>query len=562
MNTNLSLLLILTTCFALHAEIINVPDDHETIQGAINASEDGDTVLAAPGEYVENINFGGKAIVVIGNPLDPSEVVIDGDDNGSVVVFDSEENEDSIFKGFSVTNGNSHNGDGVLGNGGGIFCGESSNPTLSDLIISNNIAGTYGGGIYISGGETTLANVLISDNSARDAGGALFSFGTLTLINSSIIHNEVELQYAGGIFLSNQGENRFEQVLLCNNPAENGYGGAMFVINWGGSCTFNQVTVVGNIGEVIDGLLLNTTLAEITNSIVHSNDEDNIMIRTGSLTVSFSDIEGGVDGIGQQNEPEINWNDGNIDTDPLFADPDNGDYHLTEDSPCIDAGDPDSPEDPDGTRADMGAYYFHQREIAVDMEELHFDTLFAAQETEDLTFTVQNLGQQLLTVESMMIDGDYFAVDNNDGFNVESDGEQALTVTFAPEDSGHFEGTLTINSNAVNGEAVVSLTGDARWWLAVDSEQDHLPANFSITSIYPNPFNSTTNITYQLPTESHLDIALYDISGRQVMTLFSGVRQAGVWSTTLNGNNLSSGIYFIKMNLNDQQISQKVMLLK
>jgi len=49
----------------------------------------------------------------------------------------------------------------------------------------------------------------------------------------------------------------------------------------------------------------------------------------------------------------------NIIEDPQFVSIDSLDFHLTEDSPCIDAGDPDSPRDPDGTRADMGAYYYN-----------------------------------------------------------------------------------------------------------------------------------------------------------------------------------------------------------
>ncbi|MEA2095484.1 MAG: T9SS type A sorting domain-containing protein, partial [Candidatus Cloacimonadota bacterium] len=51
---------------------------------------------------------------------------------------------------------------------------------------------------------------------------------------------------------------------------------------------------------------------------------------------------------------------GNIDSDPLFVAPANGNYHLSADSPCIDAGDPTSPFDPDSTIADMGAYYYDQ----------------------------------------------------------------------------------------------------------------------------------------------------------------------------------------------------------
>ncbi len=88
------------------------------------------------------------------------------------------------------------------------------------------------------------------------------------------------------------------------------------------------------------------------------------------------------------------------------------------------------------------------------------------------------------------------------------------------------------------------------------------PSSFTLLCAYPNPFNSQTLISYQLPTETHLDLGLYDISGRQVMTLFSGVRSAGVWSTMLDGNGLVSGVYFIRLNSDEQQLSQKVVLIK
>ncbi len=72
------------------------------------------------------------------------------------------------------------------------------------------------------------------------------------------------------------------------------------------------------------------------------------------LTVRYSNIVGGV-----PEHPNIINEIGNIDADPLFVDPLNDDYQLTQLSPCIDAGDPISPLDPDNTVADMGCYYFH-----------------------------------------------------------------------------------------------------------------------------------------------------------------------------------------------------------
>jgi len=76
-------------------------------------------------------------------------------------------------------------------------------------------------------------------------------------------------------------------------------------------------------------------------------------------------------------EPEFQLDETNIYDDPRFADIEWGDYRLTADSPCIDAGDPDLPNDPDGTRSDIGRYYFHQTlSVRDDLSKLQsFDTL-------------------------------------------------------------------------------------------------------------------------------------------------------------------------------------------
>jgi len=86
----------------------------------------------------------------------------------------------------------------------------------------------------------------------------------------------------------------------------------------------------------------------VSNDIIYGSSNIVYLDESSTIQVSYSDIEGGWEG------------EGNIDADPLFVAPDSGDFHLQATSPCIDAGDPSSPLDPDGTIADMGAYYFHQ----------------------------------------------------------------------------------------------------------------------------------------------------------------------------------------------------------
>ena len=99
---------------SLQAAVIRVPQDFSTIQGAIDAAVNGDTVRVAPGTYIENIDFLGKAITVA-SETGPDVTIIDGSSSvaGSVVSFTSGEGPTSVLNGFTVQNGDASEGGGV-----------------------------------------------------------------------------------------------------------------------------------------------------------------------------------------------------------------------------------------------------------------------------------------------------------------------------------------------------------------------------------------------------------------------------------------------------------------
>lgn len=92
------------------------------------------------------------------------------------------------------------------------------------------------------------------------------------------------------------------------------------------------------------------------------------------------------------------------------------------------------------------------------------------------------------------------------------------------------------------------------------------PVSFSVSQNYPNPFNPSTKINYDLPVDGTVSIKVFDITGKEVINLFSGNKSAGFYTETINAENLSSGIYFYRVNLtsgsNNFMITKKMNVVK
>ena len=175
----------------VEARIVNVPDDFETIQGGIDASEDGDTVLVQPGIYRENINLRGSSIALIGRPENPAMVTINGSENGSVVTYAQGEDTSSVLVGFTIRNGQAESA------GGGILVW-GSNPSLRDIIVEDNTAPDCGGGIVIRGdSRVKLERALVQSNHSAGGGGIGCLDGSVLIASDVEIHRCGALSGAG-----------------------------------------------------------------------------------------------------------------------------------------------------------------------------------------------------------------------------------------------------------------------------------------------------------------------------------------------------------------------------
>ncbi|MGA1841951.1 MAG: C10 family peptidase [bacterium] len=131
---------------------------YSSIQKAIDNAVKGDTIIVHDGTYFENINFKGKAINLC-SKNGPSATFIDGNSTGSVVVFDHNEDANSVLEGFTIRNGHAEKG-------GGIFCQESF-PSIIKCFIKDNVAISNGGGIYSNNGTPKTINCLLRNNTSK-----------------------------------------------------------------------------------------------------------------------------------------------------------------------------------------------------------------------------------------------------------------------------------------------------------------------------------------------------------------------------------------------------------
>ena len=238
--------------------------------------------------------------------------------------------------------------------GGGMRL-SNSNPILTNVTISNNTA-NWGGGMHLSNSDPTLTHVTISNNQALQGGGMRIVSSDPILTNVTISNNTAS--ESGGMRLFNSNP-ILTHVTISNNTAEY-YGGGMRLSN--SNPILTNVTIANNTANNGGGgMYLNYSDPIMTNSIIWDNSPQSIYTSSGTPLITYSDIEGGWEG------------EGNIDDNPQFTDPDNGDYTLMETSPCIDTGTIIEDMEYCGDAPDMGAYEYCEEECGAELADVTGD---------------------------------------------------------------------------------------------------------------------------------------------------------------------------------------------
>ncbi len=346
----------LASCPAV-ATIRNVPSEYSSIQQAIDASTDGDTVIVAPGLYFERINFNGRNIVVTSTDPNDSRIVgytiLNGDGEGSVVTFENRETNAAVLTGFTITGGTGtliYSYDYYSSTcGAGIMCRGGASPTITRNVITNNVApysreqvevqvdgGRYityryewsdGGGIYCSGSAIISHNVIY--NNSAESGGGVYAGGYATVTNNLIYNNTSA--YGGGVYI--YAGSLVNNTIVGNNAdlePESGRGGnvvASFQYDYALLTVANNLICNAKSGGGLYWIRASRDAIRFNN--VWGNTPSNYVTQDPR---TYEDI------IGQ----EADWTGrhGNLSQDPVFLTSWSKRYHLDPSSPCVSAGDP------------------------------------------------------------------------------------------------------------------------------------------------------------------------------------------------------------------------------
>ena len=203
--------------------------------------------------------------------------------------------------------------------------------------------------------------------------------------------------------------------------------------------------------------------------------------------------------------------------------------------------------------------------IAVSPTTLMFDTTHVGATTQQ-SFDIQNIGINVLTVTDIQ-SGDPAFTTNLTSFSLNPGENQTVTVTFAPLTAGDYNAQLLIlNDDPLNDSLSISLSGVADNATGIN-DATSLPTTFAVSPNFPNPFNPSTTIAYQLAGTAFVRLEIYDMLGQKIRTLVHQQLPAGYYQAVWDGRNdqgvqAGSGLYLYRFTAGNVTTVRKMVMLK
>ncbi len=494
------------------------------------------------------------------------------------------------------------------GLGGGLYF-TYSHPAISGCLIADNAAGEVnygdGGGLNCVESDIAIDSCTFANNSARAFGGGVYCDlnSQLTITNTAVARNSS--QWEGGGLRAYQSSLSLLRCVISGNSSGTIGGG---IRSENSTLSIIHSTISGNSAAGDGGGLYYAGSADIHNSIVHANSGNGGIYFAGAgvSDVSFSDFFGNQGGNFQGVVPQnlgqiiaVNANgdscdaDSNIYLDPLFYTL-SGDsaFFLTAVSPCIDAGDPSSPLDPDGTIADQGAFYYNQGgppallmnltplhppiqippgggRFAFDLEVVNNSSIPQSFDlwTEEVLPNGHIYGPIFQRRDLMLAAGSSILrpglIQNVPGSAPAGSYSYACKVGVYPNPaiaSDQFPFVKLPGEGARGSDDDCTLLG----WLdgTIPAKPSTASCRMTMLSLVPNPANPVTVIRCQLPMASNISLEVFDISGRKLVDLASGFHLPGEYRYVWDASGRAAGMYFVRLRVGEVGYSEKLVILK
>ena len=160
---------------------------------------------------------------------------------------------------------------------------------------------------------------------------------------------------------------------------------------------------------------------------------------------------------------------------------------------------------------------------------------------------------------------DWLTLEQPDSGILEVEEESEITLTFDLTNYGNnllFGASIVFDTDGIEPVVEIPLTLIVGEPDAVPSDESSPPKEFAVSQPYPNPFNAVTSISIDLASSDRLITALYDLSGRKIMTISDGEFKAGRHKFSIEANDLPSGVYIVNIEATQQRIARKVVLVR
>lgn len=212
-----------------------------------------------------------------------------------------------------------------------------------------------------------------------------------------------------------------------------------------------------------------------------------------------------------------------------------------------------------------GVGFILDPKISVDPIYLAFDTTAAGSSNLKL-LTIYNTGNATLTISNISSTESVFST-NLTSYDIQPGDSQMVQVAFTPTEPIIYSSNFFVISNDSEMDTLIVPVSGVGIMLARIELDAQLPHILVLYPNYPNPFNPVTTLRYDLPEQTHVNITIYDMLGRQVKTLINHTQDAGyrsvIWNATNDyGKPVSAGIYLYQIQAGDYISTKKMVLLK